>query len=773
MQLTRFSSINRTFGGLMGRICAIAVAIVTLVACQQELPPQQMASPGPALEAASPASSNIPALLPAYQLEWEKKVPGKADEYDDWRMAHPQWYAITEPPNKANFRPMREWEPMQAMLITFSNGLTFDAAVSKTIIDSVVAALEAGEIWVVVDGEGPRTTFKIKLKLAGVDDQTIDEKVKFFDIPNNAFWFIDYGPFPLVDETSQTVAFADFVYYHYRNLDDAIPTRLGNQLGATTYRSPFPFEGGNFQADGDEYCYYGERVYALTGLSAAQIEKIAADYYGCKKSVVLKDITNDGTGHIDMFFKLGAKDVAFIGDYTVVDDATNKKRMDDNAALLESLEYSDGSDGITVYRIPMPNPYQGTPRTFINSTLYVSADGKTKLNLWPMYTVDKDLEAEALAVWEEGLPDFQHVGIVSDQISLLSGAVHCVTRTIPALPLEPWVADGECVDGACVGGDDAYDGGCLPPTADAPGCWGPKWECLCNNCAAAGCQFPSDCGDGTCGDGEDCFLCPEDCGCAKDAFCNMLSGECDACGNGVCDEGENCLNCDFDCGCEQFQACVFGICTKTPCGGIPYEGCCDGATSLYCGGGQLQIEVCGAGGCGWGDGLYTCGGNGADPDGLPLDCHAYDYPTGCGDHECGDNGAGYSCGECADGESCVDGFCEAGCAPACDGKECGDDGCDGSCGECEEGFTCDAGICSEAPAIEDVVTQGDVAGEADAVTGTDLAPQEDTAAQPDVVASDPQKESNDGCAAGANGNPAAAVLVLMLLLGLAVRRVRA
>jgi agmatine/peptidylarginine deiminase len=742
----------RNSGDNMTRFCLIAALTTVLISCQQ-LPVDLTPVAGIALEAADPATNaEVPALLPAYQLEWEKRIPGKADELDDWRMDYPQWYAITEPPVKDNFRPMREWEPMQAMLITFSAGLTFDTAVSATLIDSVVAATEAGEVWVVADGEGPVTTVKIKLKMAGLDDATIDEKIKFFDIPNNAFWFIDYGPFPIIDEDTQSYAFADFLYYHYRHLDDAIPTRLGNQLGINTYRSPFPFEGGNFQADGDEYCYYGERTYALTGLSAAQIEKIAADYYGCKKSVVLKDITNDGTGHIDMFFKLGSKQVAFIGDYTVVEDATNKKRMDDNTALLEAIEYSDGSDGITVYRIPMPNPYQGVPRTFINSTLYVSADSETKLNLWPMYTVDKDLEAEALAVWEEGLPDWQHIGIISDQISLLSGAVHCVTRTIPALAEKKWVEDSECVDGACDGGENGYDGGCLPPSADAPGCWGPAWECQCNNCNKAGCELPADCGDGECGAGEDCFTCPADCGCGGGEICNMVAGECDTCGDGECSEGENCLSCPFDCGCDQYQACVFGICTKTPCGGVPYQGCCDGSTVVYCSGGQLQSENCGGEGCGWGDSAYECGGSHSDPDGMAQDCHDYDYPTGCGNRECGHNGAGFSCGECGDGENCVDGFCESGCTPDCDGKVCGDDGCGGSCGECEAGFTCEPdGTCFEAPSMEDVVSQPDVAGEDEVASQEDLPSLEETAGEVDVVTEEPKKNDSGGCSATGQG----------------------
>ncbi len=727
-------------------------------------------------EPAEPAAmKNAPPLLPAYQLPWERKIPGKADAYDDYRKLHPQWFAITEPP-QGNFRPMREWEPMQSILFTYSNGVSGMGEVADTLIDSAVASLAAGEIWVIADGNQPKQSFKNRMKLAGVSTEEIDEKVVFFDIESDAFWHIDYGPFPLVSEDNDTVAFGDWVYYHQRIRDDAIPTRLGNLLGITTYRSPFPFEGGNFQADGEEFCYFGERTYLYTGMSFDDVHWVNENYFGCKKSVVLKEITNDGTGHIDMFFKLGGKHVAVVGEYTVVDDPTNKQRMDDVAELLESLEYSDGSGGIEVFRLPFPNPAGGVPRTFINSTLFVSADGETKLNLWPMYTVDKDLEAEAIQVWEEAMPDWQHIGIISDEISKLSGAVHCVTRTVPALPLEKWVDDGECVDGMCQGEDGAYHWTCIPPYEDTPGCWGPKWACMCNNCNSAACKFSDGCGDGTCAAGENCFTCWADCGCEGNATCNLATESCDECGNGTCDEGENCSACAADCPCESGTACSFGVCTAYPCGGIGYEGCCDGTKVVYCEYGSLKSDECGGNGCGWnaGGGIYDCGSHASDPSGeLPLSCSAYDYPSGCAGKQCGDNGAGYSCGECeGKGEECVDGQCFYDCEPDCEGKACGSDGCEGSCGECGKGEECVEGACTmDAP---------DGAGEPDVVTSEDIAaedvPGSSDADEPDAGEVAAEKDDSGGggggggCSHTGTTAPATAPLLLALLAALAATR---
>ena len=678
-------------------------AILCLVACQEST---ELRAPPPLPDGAEPALESAaellhPAILPAHKLPWEDKVPGKADAPSDYRKAHPQWFAITEGP-AGSVRPMKEWEPMQAMLLTWTNSIQYDEPVAQTLVDIAVGALGAGEVWVIYKTEVAKNNLISRLMGEGVSIGEITAKMKWYNMDNDSIWHIDYGPLPLVKKDDHTLAFADFKYYHQRYRDDAIPTRLGNILGINTYRSPFDYEGGNFQADGEEFCYFGQRVFQYTGMSFQQVENVMKKYYGCQKAVVLKDITDDGTGHIDMFFKLCGKHCAIVGEYTVVSDPVNKARMDDNAETLESLVYSDGSPGITVWRLPFPHKSGGTPRTFLNSTLFTSADAGYRVNLWPMYTVDKDLEAEALQVWEEAMPDWDHVGIVSDKISLYSGAVHCVTRTIPAMPFAKWVPDGQCVNGVCHGEEGAYDGACIPASEPVPGCWGPEWKCLCNNCISSSCQVPASCGNGQCSGSEGCFSCPQDCGCGEGATCSMFSGDCisGVCGDGECSEGETCASCDADCGCAGALQCAFGVCVAEPCGGITYDGCCDGDTLVYCDAGELVVTPCGADGCGWlpASSWYDCGGNGADPGGgLELDCYEYAYPPGCEGKECGDNGGGYSCGQCPGGQACSpQGQCEA-CVPQCGGKECGDDGCGGTCGQCGGGEECSNGSCTCLP----------------------------------------------------------------------------
>jgi len=606
-----------------------ALAFVLSSGCREtaEVGPGELGKTEPAKK--TQELGRLPFVLPAHKLPGDEHIPGKADEYSDYRDAHPQWYAITEKP-AVDYRPMNEWEPMQAVLLTFSDYMPGDTAVFQTFSDIIVNSVDVVDVWIVVDSDSAKNQLEAKILEDGLTQAEIDDHVEYFRWKNDAIWTIDFGPLPIVD-SNDTVAFMDFRYYHQRVLDDAIPTMLGNAIGINTYRSPLNLEGGNFQADGEEYCYTTERELYYTGLSADALTDFFIEWYGCEKVAILKDITDDGTGHIDMLFKLADKHKAVLGEYTVVDDPTNKHRMDDNEDILEALVFDDGGS-MVVHRLPFPNPSQNTPRTYLNSTMLNDGAGN-KVNLWPMYTVDKPIEAQALAVWEAAMPDWQHIGIVSDQISLYSGAIHCITRTIPALPLQKWVADGQCVDGMCQGGAGAYADGCIPGTEPTPGCWGPAWECPCNDCDGGECtemvgcagicggQSPSGCycdeeceGYGDCCD-DVCDECPEMPYCDEPDPCagkncgpdgaGGVCGECEhgfecvdglceekpgpECGDGTCDPDETCDNCQGDCACADGMECVDGACQEPCVDECSEDVGCDDDTPWSC---ALALDGC-------------------------------------------------------------------------------------------------------------------------------------------------------------------------------------
>lgn len=121
---------------------------------------------------------------------------------------------------------------------------------------------------------------------------------------------------------------------------------------------PVNYEGGNFQADGRGTCYTTERGLQNAGVAEADLRAYYEQYAGCDQLVVLKDLATDGTGHIDMFFKLITPVRAVLGSFTDAQDPQARADMNDNDALLKGLSRPAGT-AMTVLRMPHPNAYSG------------------------------------------------------------------------------------------------------------------------------------------------------------------------------------------------------------------------------------------------------------------------------------------------------------------------------------------------------------------------------------------------------------------------------
>lgn len=591
------------------------------VACQEAAPPVSEAPGGPGPAQGETSSASWRSFPKAYRTP--SQTAGKADSYDDFRQKYPEWYAITTPAAEG-YRPFTEWEDLDGTLITYADYLTTDPKISGTMTDIVFWGAKAAKMFVVYQSNKAKDHLVTGLKARGMTQADIDDRVEMINLPNETIWFVDFGPFPLIDSKGR-VAFVDKRYYHERVNDDALSTRLGQHFEVSTYRMPFSYEWGGFQADDIGDCYSSDRIIqiakAQTGQTQADLEKLYADYAGCKQVVWLKSITDDGTGHLDMFFKLADRNTVVHSVYMepmVMDsvDLLNKKRMEDNIALLESLVLVDGSK-LTIHKLPMPNgakdPQFGkVPRTFVNSHLV------NGYNLWPVYSVNKDLEAMALEVWKQAMPGYEHVGILSDEISLLSGTIHCVTRGIPALTYEKWVPDGTCSGGSCGGAEGGYAGSC----EGSEDCFGPEWLCECNACPCEG-TTPSGCGEvsfeGQCS-GSDISYCEG--GAVQSGACAECCGF-DPAGNGGsgwydCLTGDACSACADECSAGEAD-CSAELTHAWTCTDADGDGCMERVYE-WCGDGSL----CEAG---------SCGGDapGEDVGGGGTDAGAWDAGTGGAD----------------------------------------------------------------------------------------------------------------------------------------------
>lgn len=420
-------------------------------------------------------------MLPAWETEAEKAKAGKADSFSEFRAEHPDWYAATEPPKDKTFRAFLEWEPTQILLLAYpSAGLGTE--MSKSIAMLAVHAAPHAEVWVVSKPQSARDKLVGLMKDNGLSQDLIDSQIKFFDFEADSIWMIDYGPFPLLDDGG-VLAFTDLRYYNNRVWDDALPARIAHQWGITDYRGQMDFEGGNFITDGDGLCYATQGVYWQNGNDTAMVKQVMKDYLGCDELVIIQPLKNEGTTHIDMLYKLVRPTVGVLGKYTEAQDADNATLLDNNADILNAV-LPPGGGTMTTLRIPMPPNSDGGGkvwRTYTNSTFV------KPVNMWPVYTDYQDLQAEALDVWQTAMPAWEHTGINSDVIITWGGAMHCVSRNIPAGKFQKWIPDGSCVDETCEAPQFGYSGAC----ADDADCYGPDWLCECNDCSTS-CEPPPD-----------------------------------------------------------------------------------------------------------------------------------------------------------------------------------------------------------------------------------------------------------------------------------------
>ena len=141
------------------------------------------------------------------------------------------------------------------------------------------------------------------------------------------------------------------------------------------------------------------------------------------------------------------------------------------------------------------------------------------------------------------------------------------------------------------------------------------------------------------------------------------------CGNGTCESGESAQSCPADC-------------SGGSCGGISFEGCCEGGLLKYCDDGVLQQLDCSDNpSCGWNGqaGFYDCGTTGGSD------------PSGTNSKSCGSVGPVCGNGNCESGESKQS--CPADCGSA--GPVCGDGKCEGTETYTNCSKDCSAPVCGD------------------------------------------------------------------------------
>jgi agmatine deiminase len=374
---------------------------------------------------ASGASGASPAVPDGFwPPAWDTgAAAGKADQHTDFRLAHPGWFGITSPAS-VGIRPHAEFEPVQRVVIRPTRHIgDYHRDLIRALrqhVPTVVLLHSEGHDVLMKEALG-----KLDIPLDGLEFVLVDT--------TDSVWARDYGPISVVSDENQ-VGFVDFRYYHQRHFDDAIPQKLGSFLDVTVYRPSLSFEGGNFMADGFGTCYATEKLYTQNpGFSHEVIDRLMQDYMGCRQMVIVRRPENLGTGHIDMFCKLVSDHQVVVGYYDPALRPANAGILDEIAGHLAGIVPMSGIP-LEVHRTPLPWDETEVWYTYTNALM------ANDLLLVPVFAGHADLEAEALAVYRQVLPDHTIQTVFSEGIIPSGGAVHCVTMEIPEgdlSPLEP------------------------------------------------------------------------------------------------------------------------------------------------------------------------------------------------------------------------------------------------------------------------------------------------------------------------------------------------
>lgn len=276
--------------------------------------------------------------------------------------------------------------------------------------------------------------FAVKhLQLVGTDLSQID----FYFHPTNDAWCRDHGPAFVVNYEKKQKAIVDWGYnawgdkYPPYDLDDVIPTLIGEKMGLQVFHPGIVMEGGSVEFNGrgtlmtTKACLLNEN--RNPHLNQGQIEQYLHDYYGAEHFLWLGDgIEGDDTdGHIDDLTRFVDGDTVV----TVVEENKsdeNYEVLQENLDLLNTLRLENGKQ-LNVVELPMPAPViyedQRLPASYAN--FYIA----NKYVVVPTFC-DKN-DDRALDILTSVFPDRKVVGLDSTDIIWGLGSFHCLSQQEP------------------------------------------------------------------------------------------------------------------------------------------------------------------------------------------------------------------------------------------------------------------------------------------------------------------------------------------------------
>ncbi|MDB5119118.1 MAG: agmatine deiminase [Sphingobacteriales bacterium] len=263
-------------------------------------------------------------------------------------------------------------------------------------------------------------------------------KIEFYFNPTNDAWCRDHGPAFLINPNAEhKKIIIDWGFnawggkYPPFDLDDVIPTSIGERFNIPVFNPGIIMEGGSVEFNGkgtvltSTCCLLNEN--RNPHLSQNQVEEYLSNYYGIDQVLWVDEgiVGDDTDGHIDDTIRFVNEDTVLSVVETNVHDE-NYGLLQQNLKSLSKMRLLNGKQ-LNVIELPMPDAviYEDTRLPASYANFYIS----NQHVIVPTYRCEKD--DLALDIIGKSFPDRKIIGLDSTDIIWGLGSFHCLSQQEP------------------------------------------------------------------------------------------------------------------------------------------------------------------------------------------------------------------------------------------------------------------------------------------------------------------------------------------------------
>jgi agmatine deiminase len=343
----------------------------------------------------------------------------------------------SQSPAAVGYRMPAEWEPHTATWLSWPRreGISFPESFDRVLpaLRAMVEALIGSEqVCINVCNRAHEAEARSVLSELPM------ERIIFYTVRTNEPWCRDHGPIFLTRDSDPRLAVVDWDYNAWGNkyppfdLDEAVPTRIGEILKLPVFYPHMILEGGSIDVNGtgalltSESCLLNRN--RNPNVSRDEIEQRLRDYLGVSDILWLGDgiVGDDTDGHIDDLTR-------FVSERTVVTVIEENPADENHKPLQENLkrlrEMKIGGRKLAIVTVPMPKKMvrEGLRLPASYANFYIA----NTCVLVPTFA-DANDEA-ALSVLRDCFPDRRVIGIDCRELIWGLGTFHCLTQQQPGI----------------------------------------------------------------------------------------------------------------------------------------------------------------------------------------------------------------------------------------------------------------------------------------------------------------------------------------------------